>query len=197
MDDVVVYKVLLLGDKTVGKTCFLIQYTDKVFIENHITTIGLDYRLKTMTLKDEKNIKLQIWDTAGQDRFRAITRNYYKSAHGVILLYDVTNKETFLNVKKWIDSIKDEAQKNIVIYIVGNKIDMSEKRQVTTQEGKELAEKYGLPFCESSARTGENVNEIFNDIAEKVDQTFYTIETEAKIMKKTKPNVKNTKKPCC
>ena len=196
MDNDVIYKVLLLGDATVGKTCFLIQFTDKVFIENHITTIGLDYRLKTMTLKDEKKIKLQIWDTAGQDRFRAITRNYYKSAHGVILIYDVTSKDTFLNIKKWIASIKDEAQKNIVIFIVGNKIDLPEKRKVTTQEGKELAEKYGLPFFETSAKTGDNVKEIFNDIAEKVDQIFYKTETEVKTMKKSKTNVKD-KRTCC
>ena len=91
MSDDCVYKVLLLGDSSVGKTCFLLRYCDKTFQEAHLSTIGLDYRLKTMTLKSGKNIKLQIWDTAGQDRFRAITKNYYKGANGIILIYDVTN----------------------------------------------------------------------------------------------------------
>ena len=162
-DEPPLYKILLLGDSTVGKTCFLLRYTDDTFLDLHMATIGLDYRLKTMVLDDHKIVKIQLWDTAGQDKFRAITRNYYKGARGIILIYDVTNIKSYENIKKWINEIKDEAQKNIIIYIVGNKIDISEKRQVTTQEGKELAEKYGLPFCESSARTGENVNEIFND----------------------------------
>ena len=95
MSDECVYKVLLLGDTTVGKTCFLMKYTDKTFQDIHMATIGLDYRLKTMKLKNGKNIKLQIWDTAGQDRFRAITKNYYKGSHGIILIYDVTNLQTF------------------------------------------------------------------------------------------------------
>ena len=90
-NDECIYKTLILGDTTVGKTCFLLKYTDKTFQEAHLATIGLDYRLKTMKLKNGKEIKLQIWDTAGQDRFRAITRNYYKGSHGILLLYDVTN----------------------------------------------------------------------------------------------------------
>ena len=127
MTDELVYKVLLLGDSSVGKTCFLLRYCDKSFQDAHLSTIGLDYRLKTMTLKNNKSIKLQIWDTAGQDRFRAITKNYYKGANGIILIYDVTNKQTFENVKNWITQIKEEANQNVIIYLAGNKIDMDEE----------------------------------------------------------------------
>ena len=164
MSEDCVYKVLLLGDTTVGKTCFLTKYTDKTFQEVHMSTIGLDYRLKTMVLKNGKNIKLQIWDTAGQDRFRAITKNYYKGAHGIILIYDVTSLQTYENVKTWINQIREDAPANVVIYIAGNKIDMEEERKVKTEEGKKLADEFGLPFYETSAKNDININETFEDL---------------------------------
>ena len=111
-----VYKILLLGDSSVGKSCFLVRYCDETFQNTHLVTIGLDYRLKSMKLKSGKNIKLQIWDTAGQDRFRAITKNYFKGSHGIILIYDVTNRQTFENIKSWILQIREEASKNVIIY---------------------------------------------------------------------------------
>ena len=102
------YKILLLGDSSVGKTCFLMRYTDNTFQEIHMSTIGLDYKLKNVQLDDGKIVKIQIWDTAGQDRFRSITRNYYKGAHGIIVMYDVTNKKSFDNVKNWVEQIREE-----------------------------------------------------------------------------------------
>ena len=162
MSDDCVYKVLLLGDSSVGKTCFLLRYCDKTFQEAHLSTIGLDYRLKTMTLKSGKNIKLQIWDTAGQDRFRAITKNYYKGANGIILIYDVTNLQSYENVKNWINQIKDEANPNVIIYLAGNKVDVKdEDRVVKTVDGKKIADEYNLKFYETSAKSGINVNLIF------------------------------------
>ena len=153
MSDDCVYKVLLLGDSSVGKTCFLLRYCDKTFQEAHLSTIGLDYRLKTMTLKSGKNIKLQIWDTAGQDRFRAITKNYYKGANGIILIYDVTNLQSYENVKNWINQIKDEANPNVIIYLAGNKVDVKdEDRVVKTVDGKKIADEYNLKFYESNSR---------------------------------------------
>ena len=112
------------------------QYTDKTFQDVHMSTIGLDYRLKTMTLKNGKIIKLQIWDTAGQDRFRAITKNYYKGANGIILIYDITSLQSYDNVKSWISQIREEASPNVVIYIAGNKIDLEEERKVKTEDGQ-------------------------------------------------------------
>ena len=172
MSEDIVYKVLLLGDSSVGKTCFLLRYCDKSFQDAHLSTIGLDYRLKTMTLKSGKNIKLQIWDTAGQDRFRAITKNYYKGSHGIILIYDVTNVQTFENVKQWVSQIREEASANVIIYIAGNKIDMEEERKVNKEEGEKLAEELGFPFVETSAKSGININETFEDLVERIDKIY-------------------------
>ena len=170
MTEECVYKVLLLGDTTVGKTCFLMKYTDKTFQDIHMATIGLDYRLKSMKLKSGKNIKLQIWDTAGQDRFRAITKNYYKGSHGIILIYDVTNIQTFENVKSWVNQIREEASSNVIIYIAGNKIDIEDERKIKKEEGEKLAEELGFPFIETSAKSGININETFDDLVERIDK---------------------------
>ena len=196
MSDDCVYKVLLLGDSTVGKTCFLLRYCDKTFQEAHLSTIGLDYRLKTMTLQSGKNIKLQIWDTAGQDRFRAITKNYYKGANGIILIYDVTNRQSYENVKNWITQIREEANPNVVIYLAGNKVDVSEEEKVVkTEEGKKIAEEFNLPLYETSAKNGININRIFEELVEKVDEIYSKLELP-KIDQKKKIIYGETKR-CC
>ena len=187
-----VYKVLLLGDSTVGKTCILLKYTDKVFQDIHMMTIGLDYRLKTMKLKSGKDVKLQIWDTAGQDRFRSITKNFYRGSHGIILIYDVTSIRSFENVKTWVEQIHEEISDKVVIYLVGNKMDMTEERKVSTEEGKKLAEELGLPFTETSAKTGENIEKIFEDIIEDLDKEFGNIQKVSKNLS-YKPNGRR----CC
>ena len=197
MEEEIVYKVLLLGDSSVGKTCFLLRYCDKSFQDVHLSTIGLDYRLKTITLKNNKNIKLQIWDTAGQDRFRAITKNYYKSANGVLLIYDISNLQTYENVKNWISQIREEANPNVIIYIVGNKIDLpKEKRVVNIEDGEKIAEEFEIKFKEASAKSGTNVNEIFEELVEQIDEKFSKLEAP----KKKKGNQLYTgkkKKKCC
>jgi len=197
MTDDCVYKVLLLGDSTVGKTCFLKKYTDKTFQDVHMSTIGLDYRVKTMTLKSGKVVKLQIWDTAGQDRFRAITKNYYKGANGIILIYDVTSIQTYENVKNWITQIREEASPNVIIYIAGNKIDLEEERKIKTEEGQKLAEELGLPFFETSAKTGVNINESFEDLVEKIDEVYSKLEEKTGGNKVNKVYQAKTKKGCC
>ena len=131
-----VYKILLLGDSSVGKTCLLLRYTEWSFQDIHMVTIGLDYRLKLMKLKSGKDIKLQIWDTAGQDRFRSLTKNYYKGSHGILLIYDVTNVQSLENVKTWVTQIREEASKDVIIYIVANKIDMEDGRLISKEKGK-------------------------------------------------------------
>ena len=172
MNEECIYKVLLLGDTTVGKTCFLMKYTDKTFIEEHMTTIGLDYRLKSLKLKSGKELKLQIWDTAGQERFRTITKSYYKGSEGIILIYDVTKRESFENVKTWVSQIREEVCQKAVIYVVGNKIDMNKTRVVTTEEGEKLSKELELPFKEASAKNGTNVDETFSDLAEMIDNIY-------------------------
>ena len=187
-----VYKVLLLGDSTVGKTCFLMRYTDNTFQEIHMSTIGLDYRLKSMTLKSGKNVKVQIWDTAGQDRFRAITKNYFKGAHGIILIYDVTNEQSFDNVSNWINQIKEEASDKVTIFLVGNKIDDVENRKIQTESGKNLAENFQLQFYETSAKTGENVEKTFQALVEKIDEISLINTRGGKLTP-----VNGKKKGCC
>ncbi len=195
MTEDIVYKILLLGDTSVGKTCFLLRYTDKIFEESHISTIGLDYRLKSMTLKNGKNIKLQIWDTSGQERFRAITKNYYKQANGILLMYDITNEKSFSNIQNWITQIKEETSSNIVLFIIGNKIDLEDQRKITYENGKNLAKQYQYPFFEASSKSAININEIFDNMAENVDEVFSKVVKKSLLIKKNK--VYKAKKGCC
>ena len=155
--------------------------------------MGLDYRLKSMKLKSGKNIKLQIWDTAGQDRFRSITKNYFKGSHGIILIYDVTNRQIFENIKSWISQIREEASPNVIIYIAANKIDMEDGRIVNKEEGKKFAEEFGLPYIETSAKNGININETFEDIVEKIDKIFGNM---PRVMKNPLCEVQNKNKFC-
>ena len=164
-----IFKILLLGDSSVGKTCFLLRYSDDTFTENHISTIGLDYRFKLVNLENDKKVKLQIWDTAGQDRLRAITKNYYKGAHGIILMYDVTNISTFNNIKSWVTQIRENTTEKIKIVLVGNKIDEEELRKISSDEGQKLAAEYDLKFFEASAKKNVKVTDVFNYITEEMN----------------------------
>ena len=182
------YKILLLGDSSVGKTCILTRYSDNIFQEEHMATIGLDFKIKNVNLDNGKTVKVQIWDTAGQDRFKSITKNYYKGAHGIILIYDVTFRRTFDNVKNWINIIKEEVSDKVSIILVGNKIDDGDKRVVTTEEGQGIANEFGLSFFETSAKTGENIDRAFNDLITKTVEIFSKYEEKGQKLarKKTK-----------
>ena len=188
------YKILLLGDSSVGKTCFLMRYTDNTFQEIHMSTIGLDYKLKNVQLDDGKIVKIQIWDTAGQDRFRSITKNYYKGAHGIILIYDVTSRKTFENVKNWVSQIKEEVSDKVIIILVGNKIDDESNRKVSKEEGKKMANDCGLDFFETSAKSGLNIDSTFNELVKKTVETYSKIDGKG-----DKLNAKKSgkKKGCC
>ena len=156
-----IFKILLLGDSSVGKTCFLLRYSDDTFTENHISTIGLDYRFKLVNLENDKKVKLQIWDTAGQDRFRAITKNYYKGAHGIILMYDVTNISTFNNIKSWVTQIRENTTEKIKIALVGNKIDEEDIRKISYDEGQKLADEYDKSDKTALIKNGEDKYYLF------------------------------------
>ena len=186
------YKILLLGDSTVGKTCFLLRYTDDTFLDVHMATIGLDYRLKTMILNDQKIVKVQLWDTAGQDKFRAITRNYYKGAKGIILIYDVTNIKSYENIKKWINEIKEEISENVTIVLIGNKIDNENQRKISREQGEKLANDYNVTFFETSAKTGQGINESVFYLVQKIVENDPELKKRGKNLK-----IKNKKKSCC
>ena len=189
-----VYKILLLGDSEVGKSCFLMRYSDNVFVENYITTIGLDYKLKYVQLDSGETIKVQLWDTAGQDRYRTIAKNYYKGSHGILLLYDVTKLSSFENIREWIKDIKEEVYEKAIIFLIGNKIDKTTERKITTEQGAKLAEEYNLPFFEASAKSGENVDEIFKFLYKKISEVYIEIQKE-KGEKLGKSNKKRIR--CC
>ena len=187
------YKVLLLGDSSVGKTCFLKRYIDNTFQDAYLSTIGFDFKFKNVTLKDGKKVKIQLWDTAGQERFRTIAKSYYKGAHGIVLIYDVTSKRTYENIRKWLNQIKEEASSRISIILVANKIDCEEEREVTKEEGENLAKTSGLTLFEASAKDSINVNESFQDLIEKISEKYANINSNTTKLN----NSKNEKKGCC
>ena len=162
------YKILILGDSKVGKSCFLTRYADNTYHEDYLSTIGMDYKIKNYELENGDIIKLYIWDTAGQDRFRSITSNYYKGADGIILIYDITKQETFNNVRNWITSIKEEAPAKVVLILVGNKVDDEKNRAVPKSEGEKIADEYNLPFLECSAKSDINVTKTFDVLIKKI-----------------------------
>uniref|UniRef100_A0A8C7IB72 small monomeric GTPase n=1 Tax=Oncorhynchus kisutch TaxID=8019 RepID=A0A8C7IB72_ONCKI len=153
------FKLLLIGDSGVGKTCLLFRFSEDAFNTTFISTIGIDFKIRTIEL-DGKKIKLQIWDTAGQERFRTITTAYYRGAMGIMLVYDITNEKSFENIKNWIRNIEEHASSDVERMILGNKCDMNDKRQVSKERGEKLAIDYGIKFLETSAKSSLNVEEV-------------------------------------
>jgi len=160
------FKLLIIGESGVGKTCLLLRFTDDSFTANHLTTIGIDFKIKIINLED-KQIKLQIWDTAGQERFRTITKTYYKGAHGIILTYDVTDENSFKNIRNWVKQIEQNAQSNVCKVLVGNKCDR-EDRKISYEEGAKLASEFKMQFFETSAKSNYNVNETFTYLTKEI-----------------------------
>lgn len=195
------FKLLLIGDSGVGKTCVLFRFSEDAFNSTFISTIGIDFKIRTIDL-DGKKIKLQIWDTAGQERFRTITTAYYRGAMGIMLVYDITNEKSFDNIRNWIRNIEEHAAADVEKMILGNKCDMNDKRQVSTVRGQDLAVEYKVKFMETSAKNSTNVEEAFislaRDIKKKMDKKLENPSAtsgETKI-KVTADKPKN-KKGCC
>lgn len=157
-------KLLMIGDSGVGKTCLLLRYANDSFSPTFITTIGIDFKIKNIQL-DGKRIKLQIWDTAGQERFRTITTSYFRGAQGILLVYDVTDRQTFTSIRNWVAQIQMHADVNVNKILIGNKCDMNDQRAVTTAEGEALANEYNIHFFETSAKQDLNVEKAFITIA--------------------------------
>ena len=189
------FKILIIGESGVGKTCLLLRFTEDSFTTTFLTTIGIDFKIKIINLEN-KLIKLQIWDTAGQERFRTITKTYYKGAHGIILTYDVTDQDSFKNIRNWIKQIEANAQGNVKRVLVGNKCDKPD-RVVTEEEGKKLADDYSMNFFETSAKTSKNVTEVFYHLTKEILKANEgNKELGGKKLTKI-DNKKNKKKGCC
>ncbi|OXA64593.1 ras-related protein Rab-10 [Folsomia candida] len=161
------FKLLLIGDSGVGKTCILFRFSDDAFNTTFISTIGIDFKIKTIELKGKK-IKLQIWDTAGQERFHTITTSYYRGAMGIMLVYDITNSKSFENIAKWLRNIDEHANEDVEKMILGNKCDMDENRQVPKDRGEVIAREHGIKFMETSAKNNINIERAFEELAEAI-----------------------------
>ncbi|XP_070571672.1 ras-related protein Rab-35-like isoform X1 [Ptychodera flava] len=162
------FKLLIIGDSGVGKSSLLLRFADNTFTGTYITTIGVDFKIRTIDVNGEK-VKLQIWDTAGQERFRTITTTYYRGTHGVIVVYDVTSADSFVNVKRWLHEI-DQNCDNVARILVGNKNDCPDKKVVESDDAKKFAEQMGVQLFETSAKENINVEEMFNAITQLVLQ---------------------------
>ena len=171
-------KVMLLGESQTGKTSFIQRYVKNNFSLGYITTVGIDFQVKILTLKD-KNIKLQIWDTAGQERFKNITKNYFQSSDGFIVAYDITSRNSFVNVSTWLKEITNNAPEDTKKILIGTKCDLT-NREVSTEEGQNLASENKMQFFETSAKNDINVKETFEAIALEIMQSQENNESQSR-----------------
>jgi small GTP-binding protein len=167
MDYDYLFKLIIVGDSGVGKSCLLLRFVDDAFTDSFISTIGVDFKIKTLRL-DGKKIKLQLWDTAGQERFKTITSSYYRGAHGVVLVYDVTEIGSFEHIKNWLNDVMKSGNEKISKILVGNKCDMVDQRCISQNDGSAFAKSLNIPFIETSAKNDVSIKEIFNIITKEI-----------------------------
>uniref|UniRef100_G3Q755 small monomeric GTPase n=2 Tax=Gasterosteus aculeatus aculeatus TaxID=481459 RepID=G3Q755_GASAC len=159
------FKLLIIGNSSVGKTSFLFRFADDSFTSAFVSTVGIDFKVKTI-YRSDKRVKLQIWDTAGQERYRTITTAYYRGAMGFLLMYDITSQESFCAVQDWATQIKTYSWGNAQVVLVGNKLDLEEDRQVPTEDAQRLATELGFQFFEASAKDNVNVKQVFDELVD-------------------------------
>lgn len=161
------FKYIIIGDTGVGKSCLLLQFTDRRFTPIHDLTIGVEFGARVITVEDTQ-LKLQIWDTAGQESFRSITRSYYRGAAGALLVYDITRKDTFDHMLSWLEDARAHSNSDMSIILVGNKADLEHRREVARETGEAFAKQHGLLFLETSAKDNVNVDEAFLSTAKAI-----------------------------
>mmetsp|Transcript_13476 Transcript_13476/g.31963 ORF Transcript_13476/g.31963 Transcript_13476/m.31963 type:complete len:215 (+) Transcript_13476:90-734(+) len=159
------FKVVVLGDEAAGKTSLVRRYMYGTFEEGVQPTVGMDFQSKTAYLEDGRSMRLQLWDTAGQERFRSLIPSYIRDAAAAVIVYDITRQASFQGTRAWISDVRAERGEEAVLAVVGNKLDLADERQVSEEEGRELAKELGVLFLETSAKRGENVNALFQQVA--------------------------------
>ena len=159
-----IFKILLLGNSDVGKSSLILRFVDGMWSETFIPTIGVDFKIKSLEIND-KLVKMQIWDTAGEERFRTVIASYFKGSHGILLIYDITNKTSFKELDNWLSVIENNASQNVLKILIGNKSDLEESREVTKEEGQAFAKANNMQFMETSAKMNTNVSEAFEALA--------------------------------
>ena len=192
-------KIMLLGDSIVGKTSLLRKYIENEFSSNFINTVGFDIQIKFLNINNKK-IKLQISDTAGQERYRTISKSFYNASEGFIIVYDITKRESFVNVNNWVEQIKEIAPNYSKSIIFGNKCDLTEMREIEIDEGKELANKFNFKFFETSAKDGTNINEGIETLLKEILGDIASVKSrkkESTVLKKKKHNKVKKNEPCC
>ena len=163
------FKILLIGNSAVGKSSLLLRFAENTFPESFLPTIGVDFKIKTFLLEGQ-TVKLQIWDTAGQERFKTITSSYYKGAHGIIIVFDITDEQSFKDIPTWLEEVESHADHDVVQVIIGNKTDLEEKRQVPKEKAQEYADSLGFTYLESSAKQCVGVQEAFLTMTKEIKE---------------------------
>ena len=196
-----IFKVLLLGNSDVGKSSLLLRFVDSLWNDAFVPTIGVDFKVKTLEINNKK-VKMQIWDTAGQERFRTVVSTYFRGAHGILLLYDVTNKDSFKNLENWLIEIEKNSSDKVLKILVGNKCDLSDDREIQTEEGQAFAVRNGMEFMETSAKMNTNVSEAFETLGKLMIEfnskgNNNSQSGEGKNLKANSGKDLNAKKKCC
>lgn len=195
-----IYKILLIGDSGVGKSSILVRFTDNVFSNNFVSTIGVDFRVKTIEI-DGAIIKLQIWDTAGQERFKTITNSYYRGSNGAIVVFDLADRDSFENLDYWFNDLKSYSKENIPVIIVGNKSDLLNEQQVTKEEAEKYAKEKNCNFYATSSKDSVNIFKIFEVIAAKIKKQNKVPKNINKLLNEKHKNIpfkrKNFDNDCC
>ena len=159
-----IFKVLLIGNSDVGKSSLILRYVDQIWNDVFVPTIGVDFKVKSLEI-EKKSIKLQIWDTAGQERFRNVISSYFKGAHGILLIFDITSRGSFKELENWLGEVERNASSQILKILIGNKCDLEEEREISKDEGEAFAMRNGMQYIETSAKINTNVNEAFEALA--------------------------------
>lgn len=190
------FKLIIIGDSGIGKSSLLTRFADDVYTDSYISTIGVDFKIRTIDVAG-KMCKLQIWDTAGQERFRTITSSYYRGAHGILLVFDITNPESFVNLTAWRKEVSNYASETVNLILVGTKSDLSEKRKISYTDASEFAKAHNMEYIETSAKSSINIDTAFITLTNNLRKSYIpTVRQDNKPVIATKP-VTITKQGCC